>query len=117
MSWNRIDLPYYKQGDDLAHCINQNDGDVEKGLLSHAEMLREAAQQLEDIASLVSKYGSDRVEIEADTHCIMIDGPKDLLDELVEQDLATAEGDIEELEDWNNTGWDDSEEDLEDEED
>jgi len=41
--------------------------------------------------------------------------PRDLLDELIEQDLAMAEGDLEDLEDWNNTGWDDSEEDLDEE--
>jgi len=74
MDWCRIDLPYFKQGDDLGHFVNQSDGDVEKGLLSHAEMLRGAAQILEDIASLVSKHEADRVEIEADCHSIMISG-------------------------------------------
>ena len=76
-------LPYYKQGDDLAHCLKDNG--PQQALREHAEVLMCAAKQLTDIADLV---GDTEIELDADTHHIGISGPQELLDLLVEKELV-----------------------------
>jgi hypothetical protein len=92
----QIVLPYYKQGDDLGYAINHEGGDIGKGLLMHAEMLKEGAKQLEDIFEVVSKFGFDKVVVDADAHLISIDGPKDMMEELAKLELVCVDEDSDE---------------------
>jgi hypothetical protein len=91
----QIVLPYYKQGDDLGYAI-KHEGEIGKGLLMHAEMLKDGAQQLEDIFAIVSKYGFDKICVDADTHFISVNGPQDMLDELVSLKLVDVDENKEE---------------------
>lgn len=107
MTWYQIVLPYWKQGDDLAYFLNQNEGDPIKALQEHAEMLRQSADKLDRIADLVSEHDRGEVEIEADTHVITVDGSVELMDKLIELDLISCDKDMqEEWEEWNSTGLD-----------
>lgn len=79
-----IVLPYYKQGSDLGHFLDQCSSNKE-ALESHASTLEAAARQLRDIGELIA---DTEVEFCADTHHISVSGPEDLMDKLVEMDLA-----------------------------
>jgi hypothetical protein len=80
-----ICLPVFKQGDDLALAIDRCDGDVTRALLLQAENYAQASMQLIKIAA--SLHASE-LTITADTHTIDIEGPRELLDELVARGLV-----------------------------
>mgnify|MGYP001172712982 CR=1 FL=1 len=84
-----IHLPYFKQGDDLAGCIESAEGDVVKALELHAEMLDDAAHILMKIKNVIEEAkASKEVYIEADTHFISIEGPKEVLSSLIDNELV-----------------------------
>ena len=99
MSTYNIQLDYFKQGYDLSFFL-EKEKNVCSALSNHAEMLKHSAKTLGDISSIVSKYDSSLVTIEADCHFISIDGPEEMLKELEEKSLIVAnEFDEEEEED------------------
>jgi hypothetical protein len=103
-----INLPYFKQGDDFHHCM-ENTENVISALTRHANLLRDAAQQLEDIATAVE---GKEVSIRGDTHCIFIEGPEELLKDLTKRELISChewEDDCEEDEYGEEDGGDENE--------
>jgi hypothetical protein len=84
MIWYEIRLPVFKQGDDLAYALSENGGDVVRGLLTQAEHYALASTQL---IKLASHPRVAELTITADTHSIDVEGPQDLLDELIKREL------------------------------
>lgn len=84
MIWYEIQLPVYKQGDDLAGAINKHDGNLSKAFLEQAWCYLTAANTLSAIANH-PRIGE--LKIEAMTHSITVEGPTDLLEELAEKEL------------------------------
>lgn len=84
-----INLGYFKRGDDLCHCVYYVT--KEQGLPNyeafrqHAENMREVADHLDKIYAIVK---GAKINIQADTHMIMIDGPAELMDKLIAAGLA-----------------------------
>jgi hypothetical protein len=91
MIWYELQLPVYKQGDDLDVCLRKCDGNVTRALRKQAAYYRDAALALEQIAS---HRRADELEISAMTHSITVDGPDDLLEELVAVDLLQRHEDV-----------------------
>lgn len=87
-----LSLPYYKQGDDLAHLLHEGMSPT-AAMQSQAAMLREAAALLEAVAERIKGHP---VSIHADTHHIGLEGPEDILRTLVEEGVL----DLDELEDF-----------------
>ena len=100
-----INLPYFRQGDDLDYFLCQV-LTIEEAIEAHALTLDAAAKQLRDIKAAITNVPN--VEIEADCHHISIYGPNHLIYGLIEQDLATPDEPEEDDDDY--------EEDEEDEE-
>lgn len=88
-------LPYFKQGDDLAHCLDVTNTPTE-AMNKHAEMLRVAAEVLENVGALI--YGHE-VKVDADTHLIGLSLSKDLSQTLVDAKLAHVPEYLDEIED------------------
>ena len=99
MKTAEIHLPYYKQGDDLGAQLETYP--VPEALEIDAQLLDEAARILRSIKELIADIP---VNIQADTHMIVIDGPDELIDKLIAAGLAEI------------PEWDDDEEDYEDHE-
>lgn len=93
-----IHLPYFKQGDDLAGHIENCGGNCIEGLRSHAESLRAAATILDRIAEIATGdlpkavtarlSGRCPLNIDADTHMIMASGETEILQKLVNEEIA-----------------------------
>ena len=76
-----LHLPYFKQGDDLGHYLEKNKTNLE-ALVAHAEMLEYAASILRNVAEEIREVDK-KIEINADTHMIYIEGPEEFMDNLV----------------------------------
>jgi len=76
-------LPYYKQGDDLAHCLEG--ATPYEALLKHADMMNDTKNILLQIAEVIKE---DNIEIEADTHHIGLTVSEAIANLLVEKELA-----------------------------
>jgi hypothetical protein len=79
-----INLPYYKQGDDLAEHLAETDS-VAKAIEDHAERLTFARDQLLAIKDIVA---GQPVTIDAGAHIIWLTGPATVVDKLVALGLA-----------------------------
>ncbi len=77
-------LPYYKQGDDLRFHLEQS-ADVGDALERHASDMDAAARKIRELRE--SLAGRD-VQIEADTHMILIHADEDVIDLLAERELV-----------------------------
>src|SRR5256885_2152034 len=75
-----LSLPYFKQGDDLRHCLEnapKRDYPPERdAFTAHAEMLEATASDLRIFANIC--YSSPMF-VDADTHSILVSGNRDLL--------------------------------------
>jgi hypothetical protein len=78
-----LHLPIFKQGDDLAHHLEQEQ-DTKKALLAYAGQLRAAAGMVEQVAE-----HADHLQIDADTHWISVSGPTLAVGSLIEQGVLT----------------------------
>jgi len=99
-----IHLGYFKQGDDLCHCLEATSNNVD-AFRMHAKMLYECAKHLDKIADVLNTHPKADMKIDAGTHFIGIDGDEKVLNILVEKDLATV------------SEWEDEEEDEDEEND
>jgi 2-phospho-L-lactate guanylyltransferase (CobY/MobA/RfbA family) len=79
-----VHLGYFKQGDDLAHCLRETKT-PEAAFKMHAEIMRSVAEHLDKVAVLVAKH---KVEVQADTHMIQICCDKKLANTLIKASLA-----------------------------
>ena len=82
-------LPYFKQGDDLQHCLQECKGDLAKAFARHAEMLTAGAQMLTNLAAEVQTLlaSGAQIDVNADCHMIEVTGDAELLQPLVEKGL------------------------------
>ena len=99
----QIKLPLFKQGDDLYHSIRCTDTYAE-AMVDYAETLDLAKQQLLDIAKVIEKYDNASICVHAQTHNIDIDGPEEMLNELLREGLVDTE-DWDEEDEWGD--WED----------
>jgi hypothetical protein len=90
MIWYEIQLPVFKQGDDLAYALDKCGGDVIRGLLNQARSYYKAGAML---AALAAHPRVAELTITGDTHSVDVEGPQDLLDELVQRELIIKCGD------------------------
>lgn len=77
-------LPYFKQGDDLANCLDITNTPTQ-AMNRHAKMLRDSAKVLENIGARI--YGAE-VKIDAETHFIGMTLTKDLAQSLIDTGLV-----------------------------
>ncbi len=92
MKYADIQLPYFKQGDDLGHHLSKN-SNVEEALEAHAQQLEYAAELLRKIKEMIAGQG---VTIEADTHMIQVSGPDEIIDALIDAKYGSPQWDEEE---------------------
>jgi hypothetical protein len=106
-----IHLPYFKQGDDLAHHLSQC-ATVEEALEAHAQQLEFAAEILRNVKQMVA---GQNVRFDADTHMIHVSGPDAIIDALIDAKYGSRpfdeEDEYEEFDDDENgeelkSGWD-----------
>ncbi len=72
-------LPYHKQGDDLCEYI-QHSRSLDEALEKHACVMEHAAVALRELKTAIADH---EVEIDADVHFIFVNGPTELIDELI----------------------------------
>lgn len=125
-------LGYFKQGDDMNHCLTETENNIIKAFETHAELMLSVADHLKGVAKCLGKVSPGNlkeIEVFADTHHIGISGPASIIDELVTLELATIEDygdededdfeddDEEEWDDEDDEDWDDDDDEDEDEDD
>ncbi len=98
-----IYLGYFKQGDDLNSCLEATSNNVD-AFHMHAKRLYDCAKHLDKIAEVLKSYPDAKMQVDANVHFITMDGSKEILDVLVEKELASV------------PEWDDEEEECEGEE-
>ena len=79
-----IHLGYFKQGDDLGHCLKEMET-PQKALRAHALMLEAVVGHLNKVADIVA---DNPVEIQADTHSIVMTCDKTISKKLIKAGLA-----------------------------
>ena len=89
-------LPYWKQGSDLYNSIEKTETYTE-AFKDHAERLKCAVQQLETISKIVNNYKQEDISVQADTHHISIEGPEEMIDELLKKEVGFYDNDFEEF--------------------
>lgn len=85
-----LQLPIYKMGDDLAEHL-QEEKDTPSALLAYAESLKAAARMVESLAQHAEWL---KVE-QADTHLILVSGPRLVVQALIDSGLLAPEQDTE----------------------
>jgi hypothetical protein len=87
-----VELPVFKQGDDLAHHLSQNGFDPIKAFAGLAEQYQFAAAQCQDIAAQfgeLTKAEIKKVSVQADTHSISVEMPEKLAAGLLKEELIS----------------------------
>ena len=99
---------HYKQGDDLHHFLEINDGDSKKALKAWAKSLRAGADIIDE---LVKNFNRKELTIDqADTHYIAISGDAECLKKSCEQgilDKDEFDDETEEFEEDDDDGMED----------
>jgi hypothetical protein len=81
-----LQLPIFKQGDDLAEHLRE-EKDTKAALLAYAERLLAATSMVETLAK-----HAEWLEIEqADTHMILVSGPRLVIHSLIEEGVLALE--------------------------
>lgn len=93
-----VHLGYFKQGDDLAHCLEQCKNNPVESFKMHASLLRSVAEHLDDVAAVLVKANPNDIQINADVHHISVTVPSLIADELLEKELAAVDPFEEEME-------------------
>jgi hypothetical protein len=81
----RLNLFYFKQGEDLACALEHFPGEPAKALLDHSEMLEAAADSLRTISRYVRK-GLIKI-VDAQAHFIYVEADQALGDRLVKKEI------------------------------
>ena len=87
-------LSYFKQGDDLAACLEEA-GSLAEALELHALRLDESAKQLRDFRDSLPEAV---VNVFADTHVITVDGPDGWVEQQISAGVLQPWGDEEDEE-------------------
>ncbi len=85
-----LHVPYFKQGDDLAHHLEKNKENVLDSLEDYWIQISSAAQTIHKTREIIKKHEKSLkdVNIDAQTHMIWIDGPNKIIDELIKEGLG-----------------------------
>jgi hypothetical protein len=106
----------FKQGDDFASFLDDNDGDNHSALMAMAEMYRQAANHCVTLAGAVN---GQAVDITGDGQSIMVEGDEEVLDNLCErgylEEVSHDDDDDEYEEDYDDEDFSEYEEDCLDE--
>jgi len=82
----RLDLGYFKQGDDLSYHLGKYANSI-LSLKDHAEQLRFAADHLDEIVSICEDF-KENPKIDADGHSISLKVSDELGAKLLEEGLV-----------------------------
>lgn len=85
-----IHLPYFKQGDDLAHYLDEYKNNIE-ALRAHSLALAYGARQLNEIADILSEFPSADVVFSTGAHMISIEAPNKVINKLLKKELIKEE--------------------------
>lgn len=92
MKYFNLNLPVFKQGDDLAEQLDLNNNDPIKSLLGLANQYIGAARICITVASVLGKtIPKQKIEIFADTHYISVRTNETLVNDLVDQNILVEE--------------------------
>lgn len=83
-----LQLPVFKQGDDLHNCMSQNPGDLRAAFELQAARYDEAARMCRRMAGVASEVPC--LEVDADTHMIAVNGPAEQLESLAREGLLAV---------------------------
>lgn len=87
-----LHLPVFKQGDDLAHHLNANNGHPIKAFLDMAEQYKSAAEICQTVANTLSKVKNiNSVKVDADTHCIWVYAKEKDVASLIKKEILVEE--------------------------
>ena len=86
IKYAELHLPYWKQGCDIQHYVDQADGKVDVALENFAQSWENLAASLRDLKEAIGSRASE-IKIYGDTHFIQVTGPTDLIEELIAKDL------------------------------
>lgn len=85
-------LPVFKQGDDLSHYLETNNGHPVKSFLDMAEQYKSAAEICQIVADVLSKSENlDDVEVSADCHSIYINSEEETVASLINNAILVEE--------------------------
>jgi len=94
--WGRINLSYFKQGDDLNSAIQKVDGVIDLGATfrTHYRWIQQAANTLDTIATYFERHPeiAKKCDLDADTHFIRLSGPPDAMRELIGTGTVNFDG-------------------------
>lgn len=88
MPYAEIWLSYFKQGDDLGHHVDKASS-IPEAFGAHADQMIGVAEHLRAVKEVLEEVGTEGVEIDAGTHHIGISAPENVIQALVNKDLAT----------------------------
>ena len=85
-------LPVFKQGDDLAGCLEANNGHPVKSLYDLSEQYKAASEICQIVAKSLSEAKNlDDVEVSGDTHSITLVMDEDVASSLVREAILVEE--------------------------
>lgn len=85
-------LPVFKQGDDLSHCLEANNGHPIKAFVELAEQYKTAADICQSVIFALSNLEDlDNVEVSGDTHSIYITVEESIAQSLVRESILIEE--------------------------
>lgn len=84
-----IYLPYFKQGDDLAHHL-ENTNSIVDAFTNHSLQMEHVSKLLKDVSLALEQHTNelDEISVDACTHHISISGPENIIQELINKGLA-----------------------------
>jgi len=86
-SYAEIWLSYYKQGDDFGQHAETAET-LAEAFEDHSEQMANVSVKLHEISEIVSKYPEEEITAAGDGRLISIEGPEELITELIEANLA-----------------------------
>lgn len=84
-----LDLPIYKKGDDLAHCLSAADGNPAEAFRKLADTYRECEAMCRRMAGFFkeNEEAAKEIYVDADCHMIQLEAPKDSVANLIRDGL------------------------------
>ena len=112
-----IQVPLYKVGDDVDHCMVKNGDkvDVKATLENYANMLQHAHDYVKKICEFIPEKND--LDLYGCTHCVKLSGEPEVIERLVKFDLVALDEFANEDEDNSEEWTSDEDEEYEDEKD
>lgn len=83
-----IHLSYWKQGDDFASNLEENPNSIVGAFSSMRKQMESVAEHLGRVAEFLSSVPVEEIEVGGDVHWIWITGPDEIIDQMVDAELA-----------------------------